>query len=84
MHERRTYNVLISGEDIARPIDDLVELPIWLADMAMESHPDGIQEAARTVLVAHFAAEYSDTVMVSPDSQLTWDNITIRLPFGGE
>lgn len=75
------YNVQIQGDAIDQPLDLSLELPEWLGDLAIAAQktkaPDGVQEAALTVVLARATELYRD-FMDDPFVVLKPSDIVVR------
>ena len=76
-----TYNVQIQGAGITQPVDMSVELPEWLGDLVVSAQrtgsPDGLQQAALTLITARMTELYQD-FMDDLQIVLTPANIAVR------
>lgn len=80
LNERRSYHVTISGDDVMIPIQQYVELPVYLADTFIqakrESVHTGTQETAIIEIVAHLNQQFPGVA----DGDFGFEDVTIE-PF---
>lgn len=84
MREVQTYNVKIYGPGITYPVDEFLELPEWLVELAIAEGAvvTAGQQGARAALTEHFNGQYPG-ISADPTLGFTWDKITLILPLRG-
>lgn len=78
LNERRSYHVTINGGDVMIPIQQYVELPVYLADTFIkakrESVHTGAQETAIIEIVAHLNQQFPGVA----DGDFGFEDVTIQ------
>jgi len=78
IYERRTYHVIISGDNVMIPIDRFVELPTYLAEGFLEAGREATQTAGQQALREELTTYLDEQFSGIADGDLTPGDITLQ------
>lgn len=78
LNERRSYHVTISGDNVMIPIQQFVELPVYLAENFIQAKRDAVHTGAQETAIIEIVAHLNDQFPGVADGDFTYDDVTIE------
>ena len=78
IYERRTYHIVISGENVMMPIDRFIELPVYLAENFIEANRADEQAVDQQVKINELLGYLNEQFPGIADGEFTSNDITLE------
>jgi hypothetical protein len=78
IYERRTYHIVISGENVMMPIDRFIELTVYLAENFIEANRADEQTVDQQVKINELLGYLNEQFPGVADGEFTSSDITLE------
>lgn len=77
LNERRSYYVTISGDDVMIPVQQFVELPVYLAETFIQAKRESVHTGTEETAIIEIVAYLNEQFPGVADGDFTFDDVTI-------
>lgn len=77
LNERRSYHVTISGDDVMIPIQQYVELPVYLADTFIQAKRESVHTGTEETAIIEIVAYLNEQFPGVADGDFGFEDVTI-------
>lgn len=77
LNERRSYHVTISGDDVMIPIQQYVELPVYLAEAFIQAKQESVHTGTQETAIIEIVAHLNELLPGVADGDFGFDDVAI-------